>query len=353
MKSSIGSFCTLGLDVGFGNLKLSALNGNSLGQPRECVLPAGAQRMTEWDAGSSSLDGGEAVYIPVNGEAEEWIAGIEPRKLNSTKRVMDDTYPTSAQYAALFAAGLIRSGLSKIDLLVTGLPVKQFYGMGGIDLRAQLKKMMTGRHHVARHCSIEVCEVKVVPQPMGTFSAVLAEPESAKLRPRIKVLSTLSLDIGFGTIDWVLMTGNEVQAVSSHSSPRATGYLLEEASRRVSQELGRIKSRDVLDEALRQGRSVLEVGITRDIDYRKHIAEAAEEVAETVIAEIRSSLRLNDDLDLIMLSGGGATFYEAAVRAAFRGVDVVRAENPVLANARGFRLLAEAELRNRNRAKVA
>lgn len=354
MKSSNSGSSVMGADVGFGNLKISCSASGGGGDVRECVLPAGAQRMSEWDSSSKSLDGGEAVFIPVEGEAEEWIAGIEPRLLNRTSRVLNDQYPRSPEYAAMYAAGLVRSGLTRIDLLVTGLPVKQFYGMNGVAMRNHVKQAMSGRHHVSPRCTVEVGDVVVVPQPVGTFTALLqGEPAYARLRNRIKSLTTLCLDVGFGTVDWVLLGGNVVKPHSSHSSARATSHLLEDAARRVSKEIGRAKSRDVLDEALRNGRDVLEVGLDTDVDFRRHIQGAAEDVAGQVMDEVKNSLRLNEDLDLIILTGGGAAFYEAAAKEAFPNTDVARPENPVLANARGYRLLAEMELRRRNNAKVA
>lgn len=349
MKSSIGRLAAMGADVGFGNLKISCSTGLGAGALHECVLPAGAQRMSDWDPSARSLDGGEAVLIQApGGGVEEWIAGIEPRLLNRSTRVLNEHYPRSNEYAALFAAGLIRSGMSRVELLVTGLPVKQFFGVGGEAMREHVRRMMTGRHHANAHHCIEVAEVLVVPQPLGTFTALLAEPQYGKLRSRIKSLTTLCLDVGFGTVDWVLLGGNVVKPHSSYSSGRATSHLLEDAARRVSMSIGRTKSRDVLDEALRNGRPMLEIGLDADVDYRSYIHAAAGEVADEVMDEVKNTLRLNEDLDLIILTGGGAEFYAEAARKAFPNVDVVRPENPVLANARGYRLLAEMELRRRS-----
>ena len=349
MKSSILG-TALGADIGYGNLKISVSNGSG---PHEVILPAGAQRMSEWDASSRSLDGGEAVLVAVDGVAEEWVAGIEPKLLNRSTRVLNDRYTTTPEYAALFSTGLIRSGVTRIDALVTGLPVSQFWGVGGEELRASLKAQMVGRHHVNTRHTIEVMDVVVVPQPMGTFTAVLAQPEFAKLQPRITSLSTLCVDVGFFSVDFVLFIGNRPKRSVSNSSTRATSYLLDEAARRLSRDLGRAKSRDVLDEALRSGRKMLEVGITQDADFLKYIRSAAAEIAPQVMAEIRNELRSSIDLDLIILTGGGADFYVDAVKEAFPGIEIAQPENPVLANARGFRILAEHELKRRMSAKAA
>ena len=73
------------------------------------------------------------------------------------------------------------------------------------------------------------------------------------------------------------------------------------------------------------------------IDIAPYLADASSRVGHIVGAQLQESLRKEDsDIDMIVLVGGGAPFYEAAIKAAFHQVPVSVAHDSVFANARGF-----------------
>lgn len=326
------------VDIGYGNLKAVGGSAGS-GDTREVVLPAGAAPLASMPRRSDNtadLKGGEQVLV--NGKP--WAAGVEQLHIQNRARMTHDDYPRTAEYEALFMAGLVRLGYRRIDVLVTGLPVSQFYGPSSEALISHMKGMMQGRKLINADTIVDVGSVVVVPQPLGTFFGLATEPKYASL-VKEDHLRTLVVDPGFFSVDWVLMGGTSVLDQSSGTSKLATSVILERAAARLTAAFGREISRDQLDAAQRRGATTLSVGFDNSQDYREAVVEAATEVAEAVVGELKTSLRNAGPIDLVILTGGGAGLYEPAIRAAYPGATVATPEDLVLGNARGYRAIAQ------------
>lgn len=327
-----------GIDLGYGNAK-AAVHDLGNGKTREIVLPSGAAVATalpKIDASRWDLKGGEEVLI--NGVP--WVAGVEQQHIQRRARQTHDRYVTTDEYYALYLACLARLGCSRIDLLVTGLPVSQQFGHEGAELRDVLQTKLSGRKHVNSQTMVEVGRVVCIAQPVGTFMGMAAQPQYANLATQDH-LNVLCVDVGYGTVDWVLMSGKSVKDQSSSSSKNATSVILQNTAKRLTGELGRQVTADQLDSALRRGVRVLPIGITETHDFSAALEAEAADVASTVMAEILSSLRSEGPVDNVIMTGGGSSLYEAALRQAFPGEKrVVSAGDVVLANALGYREVA-------------
>ncbi|MEA3644261.1 MAG: hypothetical protein VBE63_30700, partial [Lamprobacter sp.] len=157
----------VGLDIGYGNLKLAA--GCCGEPPLERMMPAVAApeaHVAERLAGAPSRtrDGlAEGIRLSLHGQP--WIAGINPARVSGWQRALHEDYAASDSYQALVLAALQLVDEPHIDRLVTGLPVAQ---ASDPDAREQLRQRLQGRQRLAKG-SVEIAEVRVIAQPVGAF----------------------------------------------------------------------------------------------------------------------------------------------------------------------------------------
>jgi plasmid segregation protein ParM len=344
----------VGLDIGYGNCKLAYSIGNATA-PTTVVRPSGA---APWEFLMDELDGrkalGDGVRVMVDGR--DWGACVDPAWIQAGHtREHTGSYTASPEYLALALAAMSLVNQPRIDLLVTGMPVVQFYE--DVERKRALIRRLEAVHQPQPGITVEVKKVMVVPQPMGAYTDMLsqwlASPED---RGRVSKpeYTTLVLDPGHFSVDYVLFQGRKPISSSSSSSNQAGRRLIEVATRQLFEQTGKRIRLDMVESAVRRGETQFEVG-DRSIPLTPLIEAAAVQVIEQVMKEVLTSLGGNvDAVNAIVLAGGGAALYEPIVRRRFRGVRVAVAADPILANARGFwraglGSLADAE-RQRNAA---
>ena len=314
----------IGMDIGYSNLKV--VYGDKGGEPVLVNRPAGAAPSDH--LGQRIMGDDDAVRVMVNGR--EFAAAISHDRIENWPRELHKDYTATESYRALFYSGLLLSGLSEVDKVVTGLPTSQYFDT---SLRARLSQTMKGEHQVTPRRKVLVKDVKIVPQPLGGFVDYLhglADPS------QVEDASVLVVDPGFFSVDWVLLVNGEFKRASSGSSLDAASVILEEASTLISKDHGGNPGRDKLENAIRSGRNTVSVFGAR-IDIAPYLADATSKVGHIVCSRLQESLRKEDSgIDTIVLVGGGAPFYEAAIKAAFHQVPVSQSPDSVFANARGF-----------------
>ena len=314
----------IGMDIGYSNLKIAY--GDKGGNPVLVNRPAGAAPSDH--IGQRIMGDDDAVRVLVDGR--EFAAAISHDRIENWARELHKDYTATDSYRALFYSGLLLSGLSEIDKVVTGLPTSQYFDA---NLRARLVETMKGEHQVTPRRKIVVKDVKIVPQPLGGFVDYLhglGDPS------QIEDASVLVVDPGFFSVDWVLLVNGEFKRASSGTSLDAASVILDEAAALISRDHGGSPGRGKLENAIRSGRNTVSVFGAR-IDIAPYLADASSRVGHIVGSQLQESLRKEDsDIDTIVLVGGGAPFYEAAIKAAFQQVPVSVAPDSVFANARGF-----------------
>ena len=112
----------IGLDIGYSNLKLAY--GEREGSPTTLLRPAGAAPSDRFGTGIG--DGAQGDFLHVQVDGQPFIAGVTPDRAAMWARSLHADYPSSSTYKALFHAGLLLSEMSRVDVLVTGLPVSQY-----------------------------------------------------------------------------------------------------------------------------------------------------------------------------------------------------------------------------------
>ncbi len=316
----------LGIDIGYSNLKLAY--GQQGSEPKVLLRPAGAapaDRMGEKIGGD-----GEEDFLRVLVNDVPFVAGISPDRAELWSRELHENYPSTDSYRALFHAGLLLSEFDQIDLVVTGLPVNQYLNP---DLRERLSKQMQGEHQITPRRKITVNKVKVVPQPVGGFvDYVWSLPDAAEIEDsRVMVV-----DPGFFSVDWVLIGNGELRRQSCGTSLEASSVILDEAVRLIAEDFGGNIGRERLEHALRNGLAHVRLFGER-VEVAPFLKKAADKVGPIVTARLRESLRKeNASADMVLLVGGGAGFFENAVKEAFPQLKVSSPDSPVYANARGF-----------------
>lgn len=317
----------LGVDIGYSNLNIS-MGDASASAPTTLIHPVGAAPKSHLP--QDVIGRGSNSYIEVEVSAQPWGACIEPSRLENRNRILADDYPSTEIYQALLRAALAQTERSSIDLLVTGLPVRSYQEAGEVE---RLASQMRGRHRIREGRFVDVAQVEVIPQPVGSYLDYMLEFEREDDLSEARVLV---LDPGFFSVDWVQMYRHEILARSSGTSTEATSRVLEEAVKEIHSETGVRVARERIEENLRAGKETV-FAAGQQLDVKGYLKQAAQRVAPTVIDAIQGSLRGgNETIDIVLLTGGGAPFYEAPLRQAFPNSQVVRPKNPVASNARGY-----------------
>lgn len=321
----------LGLDVGYSNLKLSFGMQGSV--PATMVFPSGAVPLSSLEPGVSitSLEG-----IQVDVDGDPYVCCVSPDRLESWTRVLHEDLPKSKVYKALFMAALSVVNQAEIDCLVVGVPVDQYFDN---DNRQALKIALGGIHR-NKDSDCLVKEVVIVPQPIGGYMELLATGGIDNIRQQL----VLVVDPGFFSVDWVLVQDGQLRKQASGSSRMASSVVLEEACHLIAHDLGARVSRERLEHIIQKSGHMLPLR-GQMVDISGQLQRAAQNVAPQALNEIMNSLRREKtDVDVVLVVGGGAEYYLEAVKSGLGRSMITVANDPVMANARGFWRFGEAQV---------
>lgn len=320
----------LGIDIGYSNLKGAfGVTGES---PKTFLRPAGAAPADRFGARFDGKAHSDFLHVLVDGQ--EFVAGVSSDRAEMWSRSLHADYAASQSYKALFHAGLLLSGMDRIDMLVTGLPVSQYLDE---SRREAVAKQMQGVHQVTPKRAITVEKVKVIPQPVGGLLDYIAH-ENAD----IEDARVLVVDPGFFSVDWIVIANKDLHRQSSGTSLNASSVVLEEASRLIAKDHGAAVITETLENAIREGKTTVLV-LGQRVEIAPYVERASQTVGPVIVESIQKSLRIENKMpDLVVLVGGGAVFFREALQSAFPRLAVVTPPEPVYANARGFWLMGGA-----------
>jgi len=315
----------LGLDIGYSNLNLTM--GAHAGKPTTQVRPVGAAPIKQLP--QDVLGRGDE-HVEVLVSDDPYAACVEPDRFENWNRILYSDYPATDQYRALFRASLAMTQRNKIDVLVTGLPVTSYQDEGETE---KLRSQLQGRHQVRENQVVEVEQVVVIPQPVGSYLDYMVRSDREEELAQARVLV---IDPGFFSVDWVQLAGHEILPRSSGTSTEATSRVLEEAAKLIRKDKGVQIAPERIERTLRNGQEAV-YAVGDWLTVTPYLTQAAAQIAPSVLDAIQGSLRgTGDTIDVVLLTGGGAPFYEAPLREAFPHSQVVRPSNPVASNSRGF-----------------
>mgnify|MGYP000026372099 FL=1 len=316
------------IDIGYGNTKYVASRSE---REIQCAMfPSLAPVASQLELSTGMVTTRDTVAVEVEGVKYEVGPGARLGLKAHHARILHGDYVTTPEYLALVRGALSCMQLSHVDLLVVGLPV----GLMNSKARA-LAARLKGRHPVGNGREVEVRHVWTLAQPLGGFLDYATRQGTYEtLAEQVNLI----IDPGYYTVDWLTGLGLKAMPERTGSFAGGTHAILQAIARGVSEQLGvAYTDLDAIDRALPRNR--LTIG-ERVIDLAPHGWPAQARVNEAVNAIANS---VGDALDVhnIILVGGGARFYEAAVRRRFPAPRLIVAPDPIFANVRGFQIAGE------------
>lgn len=328
----------LGLDIGYGNVKMAyGYAGKDFSDLKKKLtvksFPATFQKIISEDPTLTYKAKNEEKIVKFM-EHDYVVFAKESSKLPTFEddRCLDVFYPQTEQYMVLFLGALLEARQKEIDLLVIGLPVDQAKKSDKIDY---VKKRLTGTFQPSKGKTVTVKDVMVIAQPLGAyfnFASNSPNPEVAFQQ------STLFIDTGFYSVDWVLMISGIIQERSSGSNPNAVSMIIEDTVFSVASEKngGDVIGTTRFEDAVRGGRSYV-VSKGAKIEFMDTFNKCSENRVSRVMRLIKKAVRADEKtFDDVVLVGGGAAYFEDAVKKTFPRQNVFLEANNLTANAEGF-----------------
>ena len=332
----------LGLDIGYGNVKMAyGYAGKDFADLKKKLtvksFPATFMKIISEDPTLTYKLKNEEKIVKFKEREKEHdyvVFAKDSSKLPTFEddRCLDVFYPQTEQYMVLFLGALLETRQKEIDLLVIGLPVDQAKKSDKIEY---VKKRLTGTFQPSRGKTVTVKEVMVIAQPVGAYFSFASNSPNP---PEAFQQSTLFIDTGFYSVDWVLMVSGIIRERSSGSNPNAVSMIIEDTVFRVASEQngGDVIGATRFEDAVRGGRNYV-VSKGKKIEFGNVFGECSENRVTSVIRSIKKAVRADEKLfDDVVLVGGGASYLEAAVREYFPRQNVFLEANNLTANAEGF-----------------
>jgi len=175
--------------------------------------------------------------------------------------------------------------VEQIDLLVVGLPVSTF-----LSKRDVLRNLLLGEHQIANR-NVLVRDVLVLSQPHGALGTYGLANGMFK---RIRKQTSLIIDCGARTFDWLVAKGFQTVEQRSRAVNRGMLDVLEAIAEQIEVELGvPLRDLDKIDRALRFNSAP--VIMQRRIELQPYMARATA-IARDAVHALRR--RVDDELVL-------------------------------------------------------
>ncbi|MES2356563.1 MAG: PRTRC system protein D [Pseudomonadota bacterium] len=313
-------------DVGSGNTKyVVGIDGEQI----KCThFRSTAYHSDKSDIGDALGGKRKTVGIPIDGLIYEVGPEVHLAADIFHARQMHDGYCETPEYLALLRGALSYMKVEKIDLLVLGLPVATFK-----TKRTVLERRMTGLHELAKGRCVQVERVRVVAQPQG---ALMHYGVAHNRLAEVKNERNLVIDPGARTFDWLVSQGMRIIEKRSHSVNRGMFDVLSVIADGISEVEGtQFRDYDRIDNALRANKKPKIFG--KEYDISKHLP-AAKKIAEDAVAEMLRYVGDGNDIDNIILVGGGAFFFKPIIKEAFYKHKIQELGDGLYANVKGFQI---------------
>ncbi|PVX85806.1 PRTRC system protein D [Paraburkholderia unamae] len=335
MKSAV-----FAIDVGYGNTKYAyrAASGTVATGMFPSLAPLAASRSLS-GYGESVLAARKVAVVCI--DRVEYEVGPDvslTAAYGKTGRALADDYVLTDNYAALLFGALHFAGVTHVERLVLGLPVHNMK-----KYAAALKERFAGELDFG-HGRITVDKVVVIPQPLGSLVLATSTRNGGFGRDD----AHLVVDVGYFTTDWVYANGFTMDDNRSGGMPGGASQIYQRIASLIARDEGEeVEDIERIDKALREQAPFFFYG--KDIDLGAYV-EQADPIITGVVKEMQNNVGRLPNVRSIILSGGGAALYAAAIRRAFPRVVIELIDSPCMANARGFLLVGEAGIKRERRA---
>ena len=185
------------VDVGSGNTKFITA---AVGADIRCAsFPSVAYPSSDDSPSWPASERKKTVCIPIGPLFYEVGPDVSLAADTFRAKQLHDEYTETPEYMALLRGALSMMKLSRIDLLVVGLPVALF-----AVKKAALEKSMTGPHDIGGSKVVTVGKAMAVAQPQGALAQFASEHQKMAI---IGNEQSLIIDPGSRTFDWLVARG--------------------------------------------------------------------------------------------------------------------------------------------------
>lgn len=256
----------------------------------------------------SSVDG----YIPTYGQSN---------------RYEQEPFILLSQFAISEALGKEKS--YEDVLVVTGVPSDEF----GTTEQDKLMKALKGTF-VINNKAIQVVDVIVIPQPLGTLMSRYLDEEGFVEKESYEEWNIGVIDIGTGTTDL-----DAIKALRRQNNHKSIPYGMHDVYSSITKKLKKGNPSSGISE---QGvehyfnDESYVVSAKKQIPFKNEKEIAIEDIGTQLIAGIRGEWKQHESFDEILITGGGAGTFTNSMKDYFKGTEVDLVENPQFANVEGF-----------------
>jgi len=183
---------------------------------------------------------------------------------------------------------------------------------------------------------VNVHEVKVIPQPLGTLFNMLLDEQGGLSRAELAGENVGIIDIGFHTVDLARADSLEFIDRKSASYPLGLFNAFSELSEEISRSLDIEAPPETLEKVVASGQ--IKVG-GKSVSIERQKQQAFTHAAEQILSKVKTLWPDRWQLDRIIVTGGGGQLlYDYLNRNLDQKTEL--ASKPVFANAEGYLKLA-------------
>jgi plasmid segregation protein ParM len=323
------------IDVGYGNTKY-CMGGDET--DLKCDhFPSIASLYVGIDRGAGVMIKRDLVEVESNGAryqvGKDSIDTLSAR--DDRGRTLLTNYIDTPQHLALFRGALAYMGEPVIDLMVSGLPVNYFTGH-----KERMAGRLKGEHKYPDGSSVMIKDVWIIPQPIGGFINYFMSTNQTE---SLADLKSLTIDIGYYTVDWLVCRGLKLQDERSGSIPGGMSLVLEKLTHLISEDRqAPFSDVNIVDMGIRNGY----VARIQGENYGfSHLVEKMNAYIINAVQSVVSSVGSLDDIDVIVLVGGGANCYKSVVKELLNGREIIVPDDSINSNVKGFYLAGAERIR--------
>ncbi len=316
----------IGLDVGYGFVKVT--DGN-LGYSFPSIIGDSSSNtiVLNFEKQQNILNN---LRIEFEGK-NYWLGKSSIKHSNYLYRDLSLTRDYGNDFEILFfgALSLFHSEFGNYIKVVTGLPPERMHLADKLINKVKGERALSIFHEgKPKKIKINVSDVEVVPQPLGTYWSEFA---NAIEHGEVDALGKIGIiDIGFRTSDFAVIQEQEYISEKSRTIPIGMCNVYKEISSKLSAKYGIYKESHSLDEAIIK-RGVKIAGKTHDISDL--LDECFEKLSQNIIIEMNSNWMV-DDFDQLVFTGGGSHSLSKFLLPYFS--QSIQVADPFTANSRGY-----------------
>ena len=323
------------IDAGFGRTK-------AVSETKEFNFPSlvAAYRPVRFVSGMEKADPTSSMVLQY--DSKRYYIGSSAARQGIAESTIDKERAVTREgkLLSLAALGLLAEEETEHINLVAGLPVSHYSGLKNryftVMKQTHRFSLLNLSGKLQRSHIINVCNLKVIPQPLGTLFNLLLSDSGDVTRAELAGQNIGIIDIGYYTADLARADSLEFIDRKSASYPLGLFNAYSEMAEGLNQELGIEAAPETLEPVMdsgqiRAGGNVIDVGHLKE--------QALSEAAGQIASKVKSLWPDRWQLDKIVITGGGGKMLYDYIAAALDEKTELAPE-AIYANVKGYLKLA-------------